>query len=149
MAGLLAHYWTGNDDRATRRAQILDWVSDLQEFPLGAIEGAIITWRRNNRNRPTPADIRKLIVPDPEPLIEAGAAYQPGHKSRLTLHQLAKHRQAIAPIWDLVRRAKAGEDAELLIAERKRLSAAMFARDPELERINAIIVEEEEQERRS
>lgn len=126
-----------------------DWLSDLHEFPLGAIEGAIITWRRTQSKRPTPADIRKLILPDPKPEIEGGAAYRPFHRSHLTQAQRQKHRQSIARYWDLVRRAKAGEDPELLIAERKRMTAEDYARDPELQIINAIIVEEEAKERRS
>jgi hypothetical protein len=150
VAGLLAHYWTADDDRATRRAQIKDWVNDLAEFPLGAIEGAIITWRQNQRSRPTPADIRKLILPDPPKQDEGGGnAYRMYRQSPLSLAQSQKQRNALAPLWDLVRRAKAGEDPEILIAERRRLSEEIFARDPELRGIDGLIKQEEAYERRS
>jgi hypothetical protein len=144
---LLNHYWTDNDHLATRQAQIEDWLADLGEFPAGAIEAAIITWRRNERRRPTPADIRKLILPDPPKQDEGGgSALKQYPQSRLSLAQLQKHRNAIAPLWDLVRRAKAGEDPDMLIAERRRLSAEMFER-AELREINEIIKQEEAAEK--
>jgi hypothetical protein len=133
---MMNHYWTDRDHLATRQAEIEDWLDDLVEFPTGAIEGAIITWRRNERRRPTPADIRRLILPDPPREVEAGAAYAPFAPSRLSLAQLQKHRAATAPLWDLVRRAKEGEDPDMLIAERRRMSEEMLERDPELRRIN-------------
>jgi hypothetical protein len=147
IAGLLSHYWTTDDDRATRRAQIHNWIEDLKEYPLGAVEGALITWRRSQTKRPTPADIRRLIEPDPKPQTEGGAAYKQFPKSKLTQYQLQKHRQSIAKYWDLVRRARNGEDPEMLIAERKRSTAEDYDRDPELQIINAIIVAEEKEER--
>lgn len=150
VAALLVHYWTADDDAISRRLQVADWIQDLMEFPIGAIQGAIITWRRSQTKRPTPADIRKLILPDPKSEFDegGGAAYRLVPKSRLTLKELAKHRQAIAPLWDLVRRARDGEDAEMLVAERRRMSEEIFARDPDLRRINKIIEQEEQDERR-
>jgi hypothetical protein len=148
VAGLLAHYWTPDTDPAAQRAQILDWIADLKEFPVGAVEGAIVTWRRTQSRRPAPADIRKLILPDPKPEPEGGAAYNPLPRSRLTFAQRQKHRNAVAPFWDLVRRARNGEDAEMLIAERRRMSREMFERDPELQIINALVEQEAEDENR-
>jgi hypothetical protein len=137
VSRMMNHYWTDRDHLATRQAEIEDWLDDLVEFPLGAIEGAIITWRRNERRKPTPADIRKLILPDPPKQDEGGgSALKQYPQSRLSLGQLEKHRNAIAPLWDLVRRAKLGEDPDMLIAERRRMSAEMLERDPELRRIN-------------
>jgi hypothetical protein len=142
VAGLLAHYWTADDDRATRRAQITDWVKDLEEFPLGAIEGAVMTWRRNERRRPTPADIRKLILPDPKPT--DGPAYQPFQPiSDEWERKNAKLRKAQAPFWTLLKRVQGGEmTADQFIAERKRLTREMYERDPELREINQLKAEE-------
>jgi hypothetical protein len=56
------HYWTSDDPIAMRQAQIEDWIDDLIEFPLHAIEEAIREWRQTQTRRPTPAQIRSLAV---------------------------------------------------------------------------------------
>jgi hypothetical protein len=60
-------------------------------------------------------------------------------KARLTYVQWEKHRNSLAPLWDLVRRGRQGENVEYLLAERCRITAETFAADPEIERVNAII----------
>lgn len=60
IAALLTHYWTGDDDPATRRRQAADWLEDLEEFSVTAIHTAIKKWRREWAKRPTPADIIAL-----------------------------------------------------------------------------------------
>jgi hypothetical protein len=60
-------------------------------------------------------------------------------KARLTDAEWRKHRNGMQPLWDLVRRAQAGEDVHKLIAERRQLTESIFALDPDLRRINDII----------
>lgn len=62
VARLLRHYWTADDDPATRQAQIEDWIDDLGEFPSEIVEEACRMWRRANKHRPTPAEIRSLAL---------------------------------------------------------------------------------------
>jgi hypothetical protein len=60
----LSHYWTADDREETREAQIEDWLEDLLEFGPIIVADACATWRRSNRTRPTPSDIRKLAFED-------------------------------------------------------------------------------------
>lgn len=62
IARLLSHYWTGEDRIETRQAQIEDWIEDLIEFDLAAVAEACQQWRRTERRRPAPAEIRKLAA---------------------------------------------------------------------------------------
>lgn len=45
-----------------REAQAEDWLEDLGEFPAEIVEVACRQWRRSNRYRPTPFDIRVLAI---------------------------------------------------------------------------------------
>lgn len=57
----LAHRWRGRQDDISPEVQealILDWVEDLAEMPMWAIENAIREWRRTQSWAPTIADIR-------------------------------------------------------------------------------------------
>jgi hypothetical protein len=142
VAVLLSHYWTANDDPAIRHLQAADWLHDLEEFPLGAIEIALGTWRLNQTRRPTPADIRKQILPEavalPPPTVTHG--YAPFPQPKLTSEQRRKLRHAQLPFWALLRRVQRGEmTADQMIAERKRLTAEMYERDPELRIINKLV----------
>ncbi len=74
IARLLGHYWTADDDPASRRAQAEDWIDDLVEFEVGDVQNACREWRQSQTRRPTPADIRLLAIaehrrrnPVPEP----------------------------------------------------------------------------------
>lgn len=67
----MSHYWTSDELMAQRESQITDWIADLIEYPVGLVEDACATWRRTQRTRPTPADIRRLCneqaaLPAPE-----------------------------------------------------------------------------------
>jgi hypothetical protein len=60
ISRLMSHYWTADDHPEIRRAQAEDWIADLIEFSPAVVEEACAEWRRNQTNRPTIADIRKL-----------------------------------------------------------------------------------------
>jgi hypothetical protein len=62
VSRLLSHYWTADDREETREAQVEDWIDDLREFGPAIVSEACAMWRRGNRNRPTPSDIRKLAL---------------------------------------------------------------------------------------
>jgi hypothetical protein len=59
---LLSHYWTTGEDEALRRLQADDWLEDLEEFDASIVTDACKFWRRSEKRRPTPADIRKLCI---------------------------------------------------------------------------------------
>ena len=59
---LLSHYWTADDPPEIRALQMADWLDDLCEFPAPAVAKACETWRRTERKRPTPADIRSMVM---------------------------------------------------------------------------------------
>jgi hypothetical protein len=60
----LQHYWTGDDDPATRQAQIEDWIEDLGDFPVAVVTVACRDWRHGyeRTRRPLPGDIRALCI---------------------------------------------------------------------------------------
>jgi hypothetical protein len=142
VSRLLNHYWTADDHPAVRQAQVEDWLEDLCDFDLQAIEDACARWRRSWSRRPTPADIVALVreahaeLSNAEPLQIENTSMAP-----LSVSELAEHRRSLSPFWDLVRRAQRGEDVELLIAERRALTERQFAENPKLriyeERIEA------------
>ncbi len=66
VSRLLSHYWTADDREETREAQIEDWIIDLSEFGPAIVSEACAMWRRGNRTRPTPSDIRKLAIEEQE-----------------------------------------------------------------------------------
>src|SRR6185437_13555683 len=59
---LLSHYWTALEDDKLRAAQVDNWLTDLEPWPLETLEAALTEWRQSNRRKPTPADIRALCV---------------------------------------------------------------------------------------
>jgi hypothetical protein len=61
VTSMMNHYWADNDHLATRQAQLEDWIEDLVEFPIDTVEFACRHWRRSERRRPTPADIRSIV----------------------------------------------------------------------------------------
>lgn len=59
----MSHYWTDTDHIETRRAQIADWLEDVEEFGPAIVAEACREWRRTpNSRRPLPGDIRALCV---------------------------------------------------------------------------------------
>lgn len=69
---LLSHYWTAADREETRVAQIEDWLDDLREFGSEIVDEACTSWRRGQKHRPTPADIRKLAIEEQRARLERG-----------------------------------------------------------------------------
>jgi hypothetical protein len=60
---LLAHRWRGRAEELSEGAQqaiLTDWIDDLGEFPLWAVDEAMRTYRRTEEWAPTIAAIRRL-----------------------------------------------------------------------------------------
>ncbi len=66
ISRLLGHYWTADDHPAARTAQAEDWMEDFGSFPAEWVREACKQWRRTERRRPTPADIRELVLAEQE-----------------------------------------------------------------------------------
>ncbi len=77
IARLMGHYWTADDDPASRRAQAEDWIDDLIEFDVGDVQNACVEWRRSQSRRPTPSDVRLIAI-----------AEQRNRLARIELHKL-------------------------------------------------------------
>lgn len=64
VAKLLAHRWRFQRAEAInpglQRELMVDWIDDLVEFPLWAIDTAAQEWRRSHEDFPTIAGIRRL-----------------------------------------------------------------------------------------
>lgn len=56
----LAHHYVARMPEAVHRGIARDWVSDLGEFPMWAIEAAFAEWRRTQDRKPTIVGIRRL-----------------------------------------------------------------------------------------
>jgi hypothetical protein len=58
IVSLMAHYWTPKMGEAVWTSVTRDWIADLGEFPVWAIEKACETWRRRETKRPMPSELR-------------------------------------------------------------------------------------------
>ena len=54
---LLSHYFVPDIPFDVQVAMLADWVDALRTYPWWAIEGACAEWLKNERRKPTPADI--------------------------------------------------------------------------------------------
>ncbi len=67
VATLLSHYFVADAGVDHQAAIGSDWIEDLEDFPEWAIDEACLTWRRGDRRKPTPGDIRTLARQAVEP----------------------------------------------------------------------------------
>lgn len=89
VANLLNHYWVAEELLPSRESQVADWISDLIEFDLDIVRGAIVEWRRKpGGRRPTPGDIRSLAL----------AAQQDRRERHIALED--KTTQQAGPLWE-------------------------------------------------
>jgi hypothetical protein len=130
----MRHYWTADDDPATRQAQAEDWLESLEDLPVASVEAACREWRESEHRRPTIADIRRLAVsaanrssereqlralpaPKPSPKAKPLHPWEPGFAARYdepwfqalpmaTQRQFKEQDLERASLW---RRVKAGE----------------------------------------
>ena len=57
IATLLAHFYVANMPASLQTAVMTDWLDELSEFPAWSIQKACRDWLRDERRRPTLADI--------------------------------------------------------------------------------------------
>lgn len=62
VAALLAHYWTDPMPENLQAMLASDWLDDLVEFPAPIVAEACQSWRRTERRKPMPSDIRSRCL---------------------------------------------------------------------------------------
>lgn len=62
IGSLLLHYRQDDMSQAAQNAVAKDWMADLREFGPRIVEEACTEYRRTQKFRPTPAEIRKLCI---------------------------------------------------------------------------------------
>ena len=63
VEALLSHYWTSTPPQEVKKMMLNDWMDVLKSFTPKEIETACKTWlTENDRKKPKPADIYKLMV---------------------------------------------------------------------------------------
>lgn len=150
IARLLLHFWApGELSDVARAAMAQDWLEDLREFGPACVANACQEWRREQENRPKPANIRKLCIEaqaaQRERLAHASYSDGDGYARSVGWASEAERREAIRR--DVAQREARYEQARLVREEMEatgrghayRATAATL-------RANAVWVREEDPE---